>query len=225
MIQKGIILVSDRNLYEVPSADTTNPDRIREDKQRLKHRVSPRPVEYWSGRAFAELCDADASRHARSDQPNSSGRGLWLSAVWLGDIPFDVPSFGNVGQVFDRFLDLGELAGTTERIALGVASIILPQRHPAHVAKAAASADVLSDRRLLLGIASGDCPDEYPAMGMGFAERSERFRESVAYIRAAVSAHPRVSNAHGVLDGSIDMLPKPAGGRLPLMITLSLIHI
>jgi alkanesulfonate monooxygenase SsuD/methylene tetrahydromethanopterin reductase-like flavin-dependent oxidoreductase (luciferase family) len=32
---------------------------------------------------------------------------------------------------------------------------VLPLRHPAHVAKAAASADVLSGGRVLLGIASG----------------------------------------------------------------------
>jgi len=45
---------------------------------------------------------------------------------------------------------LGYLAAHTENIALGVGSIILPLRHPAHVAKAAATADVLSHGRILL---------------------------------------------------------------------------
>ena len=39
--------------------------------------------------------------------------------------------------MFDPFVYLGLLAASTERIALGVASIVLPLRHPAHVAKAA----------------------------------------------------------------------------------------
>ena len=69
---------------------------------------------------------------------------LGFSAVWLRDVPFNVPSFGDAGQTYDPFVYLGLLAGLTERITLGVASIILPLRHPAHVAKAAATADELS---------------------------------------------------------------------------------
>ena len=67
---------------------------------------------------------------------------LGFSAVWLRDVPFNVPSFGDAGQTYDPFVYLGLLAGQTTWIALGVASIILPIRHPAHVAKAAATADV-----------------------------------------------------------------------------------
>ncbi|MFW2372619.1 MAG: LLM class flavin-dependent oxidoreductase, partial [Gammaproteobacteria bacterium] len=89
---------------------------------------------------------------------------LGFSAIWLRDVPFNVPSFGDAGQMFDPFVYLGLLAAQTERIALGVASIVLPLRHPAHVAKAAASADVLSGGRLILGVASGDRPEEYPAL-------------------------------------------------------------
>lgn len=144
---------------------------------------------------------------------------LGFAALWLRDVPFNVPSFGDAGQVFDPFVYLGFLAGATERIALGVASVILPLRHPAHVAKAAASADILSGGRLLLGVASGDRPEEYPAMGMGFGDRGERFRESVAYIRAMAQDRPCIENAHGSPTGGIDMLPKPTGDRLPLLIT------
>lgn len=144
---------------------------------------------------------------------------LGFSALWLRDVPFNVPSFGDAGQTFDPFVYLGFLSGATRDIALGVASIVLPLRHPAHVAKAAASVDQLSGGRLLLGAASGDRPEEYPAMGMGFADRSERFRESLAYIRSSALRYPRHQGAHGTLDGSIDMLPKPVAGRLPVLIT------
>ncbi|MEM7598287.1 MAG: LLM class oxidoreductase [Pseudomonadota bacterium] len=144
---------------------------------------------------------------------------LGFSSLWLRDVPFNVPSFGDAGQTFDPFVYLGLLAGATKQIGLGVASVILPLRHPAHVAKSAASVDVLSGGRLLLGVASGDRPEEYPAMNMDFDSRGERFRDSVSYIRAMADAYPRAQTEQGVLTGAADMLPKPVGGRIPLLIT------
>ena len=143
---------------------------------------------------------------------------LGFSAVWLRDVPFNDPSFGDAGQVFDPFVYLGGLAVATSRIALGVASIVLPLRHPAHVAKAAASVDVLSQGRLLVGVASGDRPTEYPALGIPFETRSERFRAGVEYIRSVAGSYPRFDNLHDAPE-YLDLLPKPHGARLPLLVT------
>ena len=144
---------------------------------------------------------------------------LGFSAIWLRDVPFNVPSFGDAGQTYDPFVYLGLLAAHTQQIAIGVASIILPLRHPAHVAKAAATADVLSGGRLILGVASGDRPDEYPALNVPFGERGTLFRESFAYIRHMGNERPTFDNPFGSLDGQIEMLPKPTGYKLPLLIT------
>ncbi|MEM7114653.1 MAG: LLM class oxidoreductase [Chloroflexota bacterium] len=144
---------------------------------------------------------------------------LGFAAIWLRDVPFNVPSFGDAGQMYDPFVYLGMLAAHTERIALGTGSIILPLRHPAHVAKAAVTVDVLSGGRLILGVASGDRPDEYPALNIPFAERGRLFQESFAYIRRLSENFPTVTNEFGTLRGQMDMLPKPVGGKLPLLIT------
>lgn len=144
---------------------------------------------------------------------------LGFSAVWLRDVPFDVPTFGDAGQMLDPFVYLGALAVATQNIALGVASVILPLRHPAHVAKAASSVDVLSSGRLILGIASGDRPEEYPALGASYIDRGQRFRESYEYIRQMATHGPAFESRYGHLDGTIDMLPKPVAGRLPLLVT------
>ncbi|WP_316506218.1 LLM class oxidoreductase [Nitrosopumilus sp.] len=144
---------------------------------------------------------------------------LGFSAVWLRDVPFNVPSFGDAGQTFDPFVYLGVLSGQTKQIALCVASIILPLRHPAHVAKAAASVDVLSEGRLILGIASGDRPEEYPALNMSFENRGIRFQKSFEYIRNMGKDSVEFSNSYGNLSGNIDMLPKPMSKKLPLLIT------
>lgn len=144
---------------------------------------------------------------------------LGFSGVWLRDVPFNVPSFGDAGQTYDPFVYLGYLAAGTENIALGVASIILPLRHPAHVAKAAASADVLSNGRLILGVASGDRPEEYPALNLTFEDRGMRFRASFEYIQRMWEDCPVFENHYGSPYGGMDMLPKPASGKFPLLIT------
>ena len=144
---------------------------------------------------------------------------LGFSAVWLRDIPFEVPSFGDVGQIFDPWVYLGALAQATQNISLGVASIILPLRHPAHIAKAAASVDQLSNGRLLLGIASGDRPSEYPSMAIDFSSRSQAFRDSYEYIRKASEKFPSLENQFGKLSGFTDILPKPNHKKIPLLIT------
>lgn len=144
---------------------------------------------------------------------------LGFSAVWLRDVPFNVPSFGDAGQTYDPFVYLGLLAGMTDRIALGVASIVLPLRHPAHVAKAAATADVLSGGRLILGVAAGDRPDEYPALNISFEDRGKRFRDSFDYIRRMSDEKPAFESSLGNPGNGIDMLPKPETEKLPLLIT------
>jgi luciferase-type oxidoreductase len=144
---------------------------------------------------------------------------LGFSAIWLRDVPFNVPTFGDAGQLFDPFVYLGYLAGNTSRIALGVSSIVLPLRHPAHVAKSAASADVLSGGRILLGVASGDRPEEYPAFNLPFENRGESFRSSMDYIRDSWDNKSGFTNAFGSPGRGIDLLPKPTSGKLPLLIT------
>lgn len=144
---------------------------------------------------------------------------LGFASVWLRDVPFDVPTFGDAGQVFDPFVYLGVLAAQTHCIGLGVASIVLPLRHPAHVAKAAATVDVLSGGRLLLGVASGDRPDEYPAMGLPFDDRGVRFRDSVAYIRGVHGGPVPFDSPFGVPRRDLRLLPRPTSGQLPLLIT------
>jgi len=165
--------------------------------------------------------------YSRSVVPDMSGHlervqlaeSLGFSAIWLRDVPFNLPTFGDAGQTYDPFVYLGYLAAQTENIALGVSSIILPLRHPAHLAKAAASVDVLSEGRLILGVASGDRPEEYPAMNIPFDDRGARFRDCYDYIRRMSDSMPQFDSTFGSLRGNMDMLPKPVATKLPLLIT------
>lgn len=145
---------------------------------------------------------------------------LGFKAVWVRDVPFHLPSFGDAGQTFDPFTYLGFLAGQTSEIALGTASIALPLHHPVNIAKSAATIDQLSDGRLILGVASGDRPTEYPAMNIDFEKRGELFRDTFNYIRKAQEDFPVLNdNHHGQLTGQMDILPKPKATKIPMLIT------
>ena len=145
---------------------------------------------------------------------------LGFKALWVRDIPFNVPSFGDTGQMFDPFTYLGFLSGQTKSIALGVSSIALPLHHPLDVIKSATSIDQLSDGRMLLGIASGDRPQEYPALNIDFENRGALFQESFKYITAVQDSFPVFESKHyGSLNGHLDMLPKPTSHKIPLLMT------
>jgi luciferase-type oxidoreductase len=144
---------------------------------------------------------------------------LGFAALWVRDVPLHDPSFGDVGQIFDPWVYLGMLAAHTRTIALATGSIVLPVRHPLHVAKAAASVDQLTSGRLVLGVASGDRPVEFPAFGLDAEARGERFRDSLALLRMVLEERfPDIDSPLGSLH-DVDLLPKPVTGKLPMLVT------
>ncbi|MCO5961101.1 LLM class oxidoreductase [Sinorhizobium meliloti] len=141
-----------------------------------------------------------------------------FAAIWMRDVPvFDPRNFGDAGSIYDPFVNLGFLAGITKNVALGTAAIVLPLRHPMMVAKAAASVDRLSGGRLILGLASGDRPVEYPLLGLDFENRGETFRKSLAYMRDAWK-DGGLPLGDGRVIADYDLLPKPRQRAIPTII-------
>ncbi|WP_116246731.1 TIGR03571 family LLM class oxidoreductase [Nocardiopsis sp. FIRDI 009] len=131
-----------------------------------------------------------------------------FSALWLRDVPVYSPNFGDAGQVFDPFPYLGYLAAATDRVVLGTAAIALPLRAPAHVAKMAATVDRLSGGRLILGVASGDRPVEFPLFGVEHGDRARLLREGVHTLRSLWAGHE-------LAEGSgLRVLPTPDGSGI-----------
>ncbi len=145
---------------------------------------------------------------------------LGFKAVWVRDVPMNVPTFGDAGQTYDPFTYLGYLAGRTNKIVLGISSIALPLRHPLHIAKSAATIDNLTKGRFIMGVASGDRYEEYPAMNFDYQGRGEAFREAFDYIQKMQLDFPEFeSKKFGKLNGQMDALPKPYGSKIPMLIT------
>lgn len=143
-----------------------------------------------------------------------------FAALWMRDVPFYDPQFGDTGQMLDPMVYLGYLAAHTRNIALGTAGMVLPLRDPIILAKQATSVDQLTRGRLLLGLSSGDRATEYPAFGANFENRSERFQEAVQLLRSvSEDVFPLADTRfYGKLSGNLDLIPKAYAHRLPLIV-------
>lgn len=144
---------------------------------------------------------------------------LGFAAVWVRDVPLFDPSFGDAGQVFDPFTYLAFLAARTTKVALATGSAVISLRHPIDIAKAATSIDQLSGGRLVMGVASGDRPIEFPAYGLVHEARAERFAQAMHYIRLLMpQGKLSIRSALGRFEGA-EFLPKPVSGKIPLVVT------
>lgn len=142
-----------------------------------------------------------------------------FAAVWVRDVPLFDPSFGDAGQVFDPFTYLAYLAARTKHVALATGSAVISLRHPIDLAKAATTIDQLSGGRLVMGVASGDRPIEFPAYGLEHGDRAERFAHALSYMRQLMQAGPlAIDSPLGRFKGA-EFLPKPVAGAIPLMVT------
>jgi alkanesulfonate monooxygenase SsuD/methylene tetrahydromethanopterin reductase-like flavin-dependent oxidoreductase (luciferase family) len=116
----------------------------------------------------------------------------------------------------DAFAVLSGLARDTSDIRLCVLVTPITFRHPAVIAKNAATIDQMSGGRLDLGVGTGWMDLEHEAFGIPFPdwpERWSRFEESLDYLDAAFGeAAASFRGRHYSIEA--DVKPKPTGIRL-----------
>lgn len=142
-----------------------------------------------------------------------------IDAIWLRDVPFYDPNFGDTGQIYDPMVYAGWLAAQTSNIAIGTAGIVLPLRDPAILAKQVLSVDNLTGGRFILGLAGGDRYSEYPAIGVSFESSVARFRDATQVLKKLIEeAFPIYDSLFfGNLSGNLDMYPKPTHAKIPFV--------
>ena len=120
-------------------------------------------------------------------------------ATWPTDTPY-----------VDALVALALMAAVTERATLGTAVLVLPLRHPVVFAKQAASIDVASGGRLLLGVGAGWLREEFEALGVPFEDRGGRLVEWMEIARDCWTGAPaaRSSERYTLPDGVL-CLPSP----------------
>jgi alkanesulfonate monooxygenase SsuD/methylene tetrahydromethanopterin reductase-like flavin-dependent oxidoreductase (luciferase family) len=111
------------------------------------------------------------------------------------------------------------LATRTSTIRLGHLVLCAPFRHPALLAKMAASLDVISEGRLELGLGLGSVPGELRAWGFGedgAAVRAERLAETLEILERLFTGEPvTYEGRHFRLDG-VTARPTPHQPRIPV---------
>lgn len=136
---------------------------------------------------------------------------LGFTSLFVRDNPLYSPHLGPVTENYDPFVFLTYLSAFTSKIALGTSSIVVTLRHPIHLAKSAASLDLISNQRLLLGMATGDRAFEFPAFKVDESALTERYQTTVQSLRALWQSHsPQISNSIFELyeDSGLQVLPK-----------------
>ncbi len=115
---------------------------------------------------------------------------LGFDSVWVSDHFFY--SFARYGAdpapiaSLEPLTTLAGIAAVTHRVRLGTMVLCSAFRHPALLARIAASIDLLSDGRLDLGLGAGWMREEFDAFGYRFGTAGERFEaleESLDVIR------------------------------------------
>lgn len=101
--------------------------------------------------------------------------------------PADDPAYR---MVHDAVLPLAYVAGHTQRIGLGTATICAPFTPPVVLAKAMTTLDHLTGGRLTVGLGIGWLRDEYVAAGVPFARRGARMEEYVRCLEALWTQDP-----------------------------------
>ena len=93
-------------------------------------------------------------------------------------------------SVLDPVVPLALVAGDTDRIRLGTATICAPFTAPALLAKTLTSLDVLSGGRLTVGLGMGWLRQEYAAAGVPYERRGARMDEYLRCLEALWTQDP-----------------------------------
>src|SRR5438093_4247729 len=136
-----------------------------------------------------------------------------VADVWVVDhiaIPPD-DAEGSDGRYLDPLATLAYLAGTTTRVGLGTAVLVLPYRPALPTAKWIATVQELSGGRLRLGVGVGWMAPEFRALGVDYARRGRATEEMLAFLDRCFASDVVEANGQPFL-----FLPRPP--RPPIFI-------
>jgi probable F420-dependent oxidoreductase len=130
-------------------------------------------------------------------------------SVWVGEhILHPTPTF-------DALIVLSAFGARSRGLQLGTSVLLLPLRHPVLVAKAAATVDIMTRGRLVLGIGiGGEYPQEFEVAGVPIDQRGSLADEAIEVIRRLWTDHEATYHGRHYSIRSVNMQPKPvqAGG-------------
>ncbi|MBL1078508.1 LLM class F420-dependent oxidoreductase [Nocardia sp. 2] len=117
---------------------------------------------------------------------------------------------GDLGvPMTDPLETLAFLAGASTSLTLGTAMVVAPLHSPVVLAKRAATLDIQSGGRLLLGLGIGWQKEEYAAVGVPFEDRGGRLDDCIGAMRALWTESPASYSGRHVAFERQFCLPQP----------------
>ncbi|HEX3622678.1 MAG TPA: TIGR03560 family F420-dependent LLM class oxidoreductase [Acidimicrobiales bacterium] len=145
-----------------------------------------------------------------------------FTSLWVMDHFVQIPQ---VGRHWDEMLDgwttLGFLAGHTSTATLGTLVTGVTYRNVAHLAKIAATLDVLSGGRVVCGIGAAWFEQEHKAYGFDFPPVARRFELLEDALRLLpVMWGPGAPAFEGLVVSVPEAIcyPRPLQGRIPILV-------
>nr|WP_233552571.1 LLM class F420-dependent oxidoreductase [Jiangella rhizosphaerae] len=152
--------------------------------------VDIKPAEHWATML-------KVAKHADA--------GPWES-IWVYD-HFHTTPVPTEEATHEAWTLMAAFAAATERVRLGQMCTCMAYRNPAYLAKVAATADIVSDGRVEMGIGAGWYEHEWRAYGFGFPRAGVRLAmldEGVDIMRQAwTNGVATLAGEHYQVDGAI----------------------
>lgn len=121
--------------------------------------------------------------------------------------PGTMPDFFR--KIMDPFLCLAAAAAVTERIRLGTAVCLVPERHPLLTAKQVATLDVMSGGRFEFGVGAGWIRGEGEALGTDWKRRWRQTQDYILAMKACWTASPATHQGSHATFTDMVVEPKP----------------
>ncbi len=138
--------------------------------------------------------DADLYRDAIERAVAAERAGF--DSAWVSE-----HHFLDDGYMPSLLVTCAAIAQATTKITIGTAVLLAPLYDPLRLAEDAATVDVISNGRLVLGLGAGWRPEEFDVFGVPLEERGKRMTRTVKVLRGAWS--------NELFEG-VNVTPKPA---------------
>lgn len=141
----------------------------------------------------------DQVRHAEA---------LGFDSVWLSE-----HHFSDDGYCPSPLVVAAGIATATERITIGTSILVLPLHDPVRVAEDAATVDLLSGGRFVLGVGAGHRPVEFDTFDVPLRNRGARLGEGIELLRQCWADAPVDFRGEHYDVSGMEVHPRPRGGK------------
>ncbi len=133
------------------------------------------------------------------------------AAGWDGISMWDSLGLSMGSVAADLFVTLAAVAAETERLKLITSVVAVARRRPQLVVQAAASLDLISEGRLVLGLGAGEDPPDFESFGESHerSSRIARMDEGIAIIDAGLRGEALAHEGEHLTATGITLGPRP----------------